>query len=336
MKLDELFSLAGRHLLGPLELLVLLRMALMTTRSPMSIKALSEALGWSASKTRQSIRLLLNKGFINEGQINNYRKGRPAKVYGLAGDFDRLRRRYSSSSELLRPLGVGAGLHSSVDELLLTVAILDSHHGTNYVFFDSQVLESLGLEQNVVQSSLETLVTVGWLHKVSSRKNEGEGHTEHQMYRTDLNRLLGDKDNVAIKVDADSPNLFSAEAWSGIGKDDDIDGITPLAVAALCSSLAVDLLNKGCRTSPEFSGELNRMQDSRFSMCGLWLQNDSGGIPFGEIVSRAVPWDQFLILVAHWTRNAIVLEREGATKVSMILPYQSTANLLVCSASVAE
>ena len=336
MKLDEFFSLAGRHLLGPAQILVLLRMELATTSSPMTIKVLSEILGWSPSKTRQSIRLLLDKGVVSERQINNYRKGRPQMEYGLAGGFDRLRSKDSSNSELLRPLGVGAGLHSSVDELLLTVAILDPYHGTNYLFFGSQVLESLGLEQSVVQSSLESLVTVGWLHKVSSCKNGGEGHAEHQMYRTDLNRLLGDKDNVVTKVDADSPNLFSAEAWSGIGKDDDVDGITPLSVAALCSSLAVDLFNKGCRTSPEFCGELNRMQDSRFSMHGPWLQDDLGGTPFGEIVCRAMPWDQFLILVAHWARNAIALERQGATKVSMILPYQSTANLLVCSASVAE
>ena len=336
MKLDEFFLLAGRHLLGPCELLVLLRMASMTTRSPMTIKSLSEALGWSPSKTRQSIRFLLNKGVINEGQINNYRKGRPARAYGLAGGFDRLRRKYSSNSELLRPLGVGAGLHSSVDELLLTIAIIDAHPSTNYWFFDQRVIAPLRMEDSVVKSSLENLITAGWLHKVSPGKDRSKGHTDHQIYRTDIKKLLDGKDKIIILNDAYSPNLFSVEAWSAVSKGGDVDGITPLSVAALCSSLAVDLFNEGCRTIPEFCDKFKKMQDSCFTMHGPWLQVDPRGTPFGEIVSKGLPWDQFLVLVAHWAADAIVLEREGAMELSMILPCNSSANLLVCDSSVAE
>ena len=336
MKLDEFFSLAGRHLLGPAQILVLLRMVLATTSSPLTITVLSEMLGWSPSKTRQSIRLLLDRGVVSERQINNYRKGRPQMEYGFVEGFDRLRSEYSSNSELLRPLGVGAGLHSSVDELLLTVAILEAHPGTNYWFFDRRVIAPLRMEDSVVKSSLENLVKVGWFHRVSSSKDGGKGHTGHQVYRTDLNKLLGDKNKIGIKIDAVTPNLFSTDAWRDVRKGGDADGITPLSVAALCSSLAVDLFNKGCRTSPEFCGELNRMQDSRFSMHGPWLQDDVGGTPFGEIVCRTMPWDQFLILVAYWARSAIILGRQGATKVSMILPHGIRTNILVCDAGVSE
>lgn len=339
MTLNEFFLLAGRYQLGPRECLVFLRMALVDKGTRITIDQLSEALGWSPSKTRQGTRLLLAKSLITEDQFDNYRKGRPAKVYGLVEDLSHFSAHYAMTSALLCPLGSGAGLHSSVDELLLTAVVLNCNPGTTSSVFDSHTVLGLGLKDLDVNFVLELLLGKGWLRLLADSHVDMELNGAQQMYQVDVKRLATYGEKKILRVDAPVLNFFCPSVWKL--KLNDNGGCRPdhISHAALISQMFIVLFNEGYRSVSQFATGFEKYRSVSFSTNETWFQTDSRGTSFSEIVTQKTDpveehteWRTFSKEASvQFCQYCIALEKIGASRVYVAQPDGVGANVIVFS-----